>query len=319
MGEENKQPNNLNEDIKVIHTYTSDMADMIRDNEMSVIKIALAEKDKREQETIYKEASGTTLSKFSLIIGGVVLIGIAVVATYFVINKNKEANAPQQQVAEIETFISYNEKTFVDTTYMTSQIEISDAIKKEVISIKNTGSIKAIFLTRNVSDKPELLPLSNLIALMEISAPEALVRNLDQSYMIGAYQSLESTVPKTNEVDGAIIPTEIVKPKSHLFLIFQIKDYNQVYASMLAWEKTMLNDLFIPFNIDVGGDNSNLFEKSWSDIIINNKDVRVLNDNLNKNLLYYIFVDKKTLVITDSQDTIKEIGTRLFTKETKPL
>ena len=47
--DENK-PQQNDTDIKVLRTYTSDMADVVRTNEMSVIKIALAEKEKREKE-----------------------------------------------------------------------------------------------------------------------------------------------------------------------------------------------------------------------------------------------------------------------------
>ena len=46
MEEKEKKPN-YNRDSKVLRTYTSDMADAVRTNEVSVIKIALAEKEKR--------------------------------------------------------------------------------------------------------------------------------------------------------------------------------------------------------------------------------------------------------------------------------
>ena len=39
-----------NKELKTLRTYTSDMADAVRENEASVIKIALAEKEKRERD-----------------------------------------------------------------------------------------------------------------------------------------------------------------------------------------------------------------------------------------------------------------------------
>ena len=83
---------------------------------------------------------------------------------------------------------------------------------------------------------------------------------------------------------------------SHLFLIFQITDYNLAYASMLGWEKTMIGDLFTLFNIEVTGDNKELLEKPWRDTIINNRDVRVLYNREEKGILYYLFVDKNNFV-----------------------
>ena len=113
--------------------------------------------------------------------------------------------------------------------------------------------------------------------------------------------------------------TPAAENKSHLFLMFEIKDYNQSYAGMLAWERTLLNDMFPFFKIDVSGDSSNLLNTPWKDTIINNKDVRVLYDKNSNSLLYYIFIDKSNFLITDNEDTIKEIISRLLTKNTKPL
>lgn len=300
--EENKKPSNLNSDLKVIHTYTSDMADAVRQNDMSVIKIALAEKEKRENEEIYKKAEGTNSSKIFLVFGGIILIIIALVITYLVTQKNVETNSPVQTAKEIGAPISYNEKVFMDTAGLTTHNDLSNAIKKEVGNNNKENSVKSIFLTRSIGGKPELVNVTDFISLIGESAPQALVRNLGEEYLIGTYSIKEG---------------ELLKP--HLFLIFSIKDYNQTYASMLSWEKTMLHDMSSIFNIDLSGDRSELLEKQWSDIIIKNKDARVLYDNLGKEILYYIFINKNDFIITDNQETLKEVEARIVSKETKPL
>ncbi len=300
--EENKKPNNINSDLKVIHTYTSDMADAVRQNEMSVIKIALAEKEKREKEEVFKNAEGTSTSKILMVLGGIILIGIALGITYFVTQKNIETNAPIQTAVEIPATISYNEKIFLDTTTFATNTDLSEAIKKEVGKAGKENSVKAIFLKNEVLGKAEILKVGQFISLIGESAPQALVRNLGDEYLAGTYSIKEE---------------ETIK--SHLFLVFSIKDYNQAYASMLSWEKTMVNDLNLAFGIDVSGDKSELLEKQWSDLIINNKDTRVLYDNLGKEALYYAFVNKSNFVITDNQDTLKEVMRRLISKETKAL
>jgi hypothetical protein len=81
----------------------------------------------------------------------------------------------------------------------------------------------------------------------------------------------------------------------------------------------MLDDMFAVFEINVSGDNKYLFEKKFKDVFINNKDARVLTDNNNNPLLYYLFIDKENFVITQSEDAIKEVISRLFTKNIKPL
>lgn len=300
--EENKKPNNLSNDLKVIHTYTSDMADAVRQNEMSVIKIALAEKEKRESEEMYKKADGSNSSKIFLVFGGIILIVIALGITYLVTQKNIETNSPVQTAKEIEAPIVYNEKVFIDTGELATHNDLSNAIKKEVENKSKDNSVKAIFLKKEVGDKPELVGVNSFASLIGETAPQALIRNLGEEYLIGTYNIKEG---------------DISKP--HLFLIFSINDYNQIYASMLAWEKTMLQDLNLTFGIDVSEDRSELLEKQWSDIIINNKDARVLYDNLGKEVLYYIFINKNSFLITDNQDVVKEIGAKIISKETKPL
>lgn len=300
--EENKKPNNLSNDLKVIHTYTSDMADAVRQNEMSVIKIALAEKEKRESEEMYKKADGSNSSKVFLIFGGIILIVVALGITYLVTKKNVETNSPVQTAVEISAPISYNEKVFIDTTSSTTHSDLSDAIKKEVENKSKDSSVKAIFLKKDVGGKAVLVNVTDFISKIGETAPQALIRNLGEEYLIGTYNTKD---------DETSTP--------HLFLIFSIKDYNQTYASMLAWEKTMLRDMSSMFNIDVNEERSELLEKNWADIIINNKDARVLYDNLGKEVLYYIFVNKTNFVITDKENLLKEAVARIMSKETKSL
>jgi len=98
-------------------------------------------------------------------------------------------------------------------------------------------------------------------------------------------------------------------------LIFQTTDYNQAYASMLAWEKTMENDLAKIFNmklpVSADGTTQITSEKKWRDILINNKDVRVLYGDTGEGLIYYVFTNKNDFVITNNIEALKEIMNRL--------
>jgi hypothetical protein len=308
MDEKTPQYDSLGQKIKTIHTYTSDMADAVRINEASVIKIALAEKEKREQEAIYAEANDTKGSKFMLVFGGIVLIALSIFGWYFLSKKNEVANTPQQTKKDIEAFISYDDKAYIDVTENKNQGDLSKSIKIESDKSGKAGSIKALFLTENVNKAPQLLSLKNLLFLMDTQAPSALVRTLDDQYMIGTYTE-RSTDGQTTEST----------PKTHLFLVFKAKDYNQAYAAMLTWEKTMLRDLFVLFNVDLGKDGEALFDKPWGDVLINNQNARILYDRNGKEILYYILTNKNNFIITDNQETIKEVSARLLVKGTKPL
>jgi len=300
MDENEKQLNDKN--IKVLRTYTSDMADAIRTNEVSVIKIALAEKEKREQEAVYKKAEGTNTSKTFLVIGGVILIAAAIFGSYFLFQKKKEKEVSTPTTSNIETFIAYDGTANIDVTNVTNV--------NDLLSIMEQGSgvdsslIKALFLTRKTNNISEVITSNNFLSLIGTTAPGALLRSLSDKYLLGKYSNPNAI----NEQD-----------KSAMFLIFQTTDYTLAYASMLDWEKTMLKDLFVLFNINIPASGNSLFEKPWKDIIINNKDARVLYGENGEGILYYVFVNKNNFVITSNIEALKEVISRLITKNPKPL
>lgn len=294
--DENKIQTN-NKDLKVLRTYTSDMADAVRTNEVSVIKIALAEKERREQEDIYKKAEGTKFSKVFLVIGGIILIAFAIFISYYLIQKKKEKEIPQTNISNIETFISYDSKLYIDTTNIPSTTDILSIIKNE--NKENPKLIGAIFLTKNIDTAPTILTTNNFLSLFNIAPPGTLTRSLSSEYLLGKYSNKDAI----NE-----------KSKSAMFLIFQTTDYSQAYASMLLWEKTMLKDLYMLFDIYIPESNNILFEKTWKDTVINNKDVRVLYGDNGEGMLYYVFVNKNNFVITNSIEAMREVITRLLIK-----
>jgi len=88
---------------------------------------------------------------------------------------------------------------------------------------------------------------------------------------------------------------------------------------MLDWEKNILKDLYVLFNINIPESNSVLFENQWKDIIVNNIDARVLYGANGEGILYYAFVNKNHFVITGNIEALKEIIIRLQTKNSLPL
>ena len=301
MNENEKQLNG--KDIKVLRTYTSDMADAIRTNEVSVIKIALAEKEKREQEDIYKQAEGSKLSKILLVFGGIILIAAAIFGTYYLYQiKKKNDETKPLVLTNIETFLSYDSMSYIDTTNVLNINDLLNAIKLN--PSQSTGLVNALFLITKENNISKLSTSKDFLSLIQSTAPDALTRSLSDKYLLGKY----SNPSALNEHD-----------KSGTFLIFQTNDYNQAYASMLDWEKTMLKDLFVLFNIKIKRESNELFTKPWKDIIINNRDARVLYGEDGSGILYYVFVNKNELLITDNLEALKEVVGRLIIKNTQPL
>ncbi len=294
MDENNLKPNNLNEKTEVLHTYLSDMADAVRENEASVIKIALAEQKKRENEELYREVKKASGVKIGLIIGAIILIVGGIVLSYLIIREKNKPIEKTSQSTKIETIIPYENQAIIDITGTEGKEDALNLIKGNISIGEKTGTIKAIFLKEKVNEIESLITTKRFFGLVNPTVT-SLIRSLKDQYMIGTYTT----------------------DTPHLFLIFQTKDYGLTYAGMLNWEKTMLDDLHAFFNIDISGNRKTLSDKPWADLIIDNKDSRVLRDDENKDLLYYTFINKDTLVITDDKSVIKNITGRMIIKNNK--
>lgn len=295
MEENNKQPNNGG-NIKTVRTYLSDMADTVRNNEISVIKVALAEQNKHEREDIYRKIEGSPTKKIFWAIGGIILVAGAIYGTYFILKQKSLQNIPEQITRE-KTLLSYDEIYSIDATNINELADKINIAKKELNIPNNFGSIKYFSLSKELNDIKEKIPVSEFFSAMGFGASSSLVLSLSDSYMVGTYTS---NIP-------------------YLFLIFQIKNYEYSYAGMLDWERTLASDMFYLFELDTTESKLKLSSRKWKDIIINNKDVRVLLNENGKEILYYLFADKKNILITDSEETIKEIISRLVLNNIKPL
>jgi hypothetical protein len=293
MNEEQEKFNPNDKDIKVLRTYASDMAETVRDNEISVIKIALAEKEKKERESVVEKAKGTKLSRISLVVGGVALIIIGIFGASYLIKKKNTPVVPI--VTKVETFISYDSSSTIDVSTATNTNNLNSLIKNGIG--KDTKTIDAIFLIRKINDVITPLAVKDFLSLISTTMPDSLNRSLSNRYMIGKYSNPNGQTSTTN---------------SGMFFIFETTDYNQAYASMLEWEKTMIEDFFIPFEIPKPDDS--IYVKPWNDVVVNNKDARVLYADNGVPLIYYSFVNKNTFVITSNLETLKEIINRVLIK-----
>ena len=77
---------------------------------------------------------------------------------------------------------------------------------------------------------------------------------------------------------------------------------------MINWESDMAEKLIPVFT----GRSLQESEKNpFEDVIIKNKDARVLNDADGRPLIIYAFLDRETFVITDNEYTLEEVSKRL--------
>ena len=210
--------------------------------------------------------------------------------------KNTENIAIEKQIEtqNNKTFIPSDNQVVVDATTVTDINGMSKLIREQIIPTDKIQSIKLIFVNKDVDTVPTKLELTDFLSTINTTASGSLIRSLSNEYLIGTYQ------------DSVQTPS--------LFFMFETKNYNQTYPGMLDWEKTMINDLSPFFNIDILSPNKVILDAQFKDLIIANKDTRVLYDQNGKGVLYYAFVSKDKFIITDNINTIKKIISILQTQ-----
>ncbi|HWU24334.1 MAG TPA: hypothetical protein VN086_01100, partial [Candidatus Paceibacterota bacterium] len=138
-----------------------------------------------------------------------------------------------------------------------------------------------------------------LIRSMNLSAPDILLRNIDDTSTVGVIRAGSESRP---------------------FMILKVNSYERTFAGMLAWEPTMAQDLasfYPPYppaasttatsSVAVATPPSTTF----TDAVVANYDVRILRDASGRSLLLYGYRGKDTLIIARDEAAFSALLARL--------
>ena len=214
-------------------------------------------------------------------------------------------------------------------------------LKAESPVIKTQPVVISTFLPSNQENNFDMRGLSILQTVNKMSAflnnnyPKdsitqiKIVTNTATTTSVTAVTTEETSANTFFESFASRIPTSLTRAfskkmfagiytldKNHAFFIIQIDSFDRAFEGMLAWEKNMYADLklfinktdvVITENAESGGGLITAPLKSFEDVIVQNKDTRVLKNNQGDTLMMYSFIDQKTLFIVDNESTFKEI------------
>ena len=275
---------------KGLRTFASDMAEAVRVQEGSVIKIAIAESQKKEREAqgaVTETRSNTAFAIFSVLL---LVVGVGVFAYAFISSQPKTAVVVAPNPLN-QSIVINDGSVELDVTSRSRQ-DIAKGIHDLAVNNPLTeGQILNINPTSKATGVVVKPTAPELLKMLGTSMSSSLVHALGDRYMIGSYK----------EVNGG-------KP----FIIFTTNTFDYAYSGMLAWEKKMVDDLFVIFDIPITGDNSYLLSKKFGDAIIKNQDIRVLADKDGATLFLYVFVNNNDMIIVaKDEDTIIELLKRM--------
>jgi hypothetical protein len=275
--------------IAPLHTYASDMAEALKENQGSVIKIALDEQHKREADgTARKEKPKNRIFLFASIL----LIALGAVSYYGITwyaAQNAQAPVVIDTTIKQQGIVFANGNRDISITTLTSDGLQNTLAPLLATAGTSTGTLTKFSLTTpGIDGSPKQLDARTVFSLLAPSARDTLGRSLGTDYMVGTY-------------DG---------DKTYFFALFTTDDYDTTLAELLRYEGKMFDDWYRTFTIPLSAQD-NLFQKTFTDKVLYNKDTRVLQSGTGNSLLIYGFLDSKTFIVTNSEQALQEISLRL--------
>lgn len=305
-GNKDQQPSNTdNGELKHIHTFQSDVEEVMKRQQISKATIAIAQSERRaaqkKEEARAPAPEPQAPSKvFHIVrdlpvssrwnVASLALIAITLlflvgtgVGLYFFLSGSETAGPPK---------------------------EVTQAPKSAAVTLEGkegrTGIIKMIQRRLDTLSVPQnelhtipvtlaAMPITTaeLFGKLETASPGPLVRALGASPTLGVH-GFRGGQP---------------------FFLWSVSSYDHAFAGMLAWEPDLLSDIGPLFGIspraiiakqlssttaDVLG-----MARTFKDLIVRNKDVRAVFGPKGSIIFLYAFIDKETLVLTTNEETLK--------------
>ena len=278
-------------DIPTLRTYKKDVAGAITDQKTSLVRMVLEEqkvKYKKEEQTSPKTRKNMTLIIFSILFA--LLTAGVVYYTFFIPSKG------EQLLTEIRIVPLISVETLQEVPIDGKNEKVlAKEIQEEITTATpKLDTIKDLFFTKTfpiktdsgLIQKKNLVGASELFNKLQIPVPQIILRTIKDDFMFG-YHAFEGNQP---------------------FLILKTDYYDNAFVGMLGWEGTVAEDLKPLFGTIGKGE---LGQRTWGDLVTNNKDTRVLYNSDKSIALVYMFKDQKTLIITTNNNTLFEISRRL--------
>jgi hypothetical protein len=278
--------NSFAKKIPVMKTYSSDIAEALKNKQGSVLSIAFAEEKKRQQ--IHDATSAGSKKNISYIIFGILFLGISVVMVgsfFFSIFDKTQSVMPAPKVPSL---IPYDIDKGEDIT-TSSKSSFQELIRKNVAE-SFEGKVKRILFYQSAGAVQSPITLREFENKVDFKMPNRLINSLNDEFFIGAVNANNANYP---------------------VMIFSINSFDTTFPGMNEWEKDMVEDLLYSFDIKADNDNE-LLNRSMQDKTVKNHPARILIDKTSKIVLIYGFVGSEYVVISTNEDAYAESVSRLL-------
>lgn len=284
MGPEETNPPEENK-LKQIRTFEGDVADAIKNQNESIISIQRAG-EKRRSENKTEEPEEASNKGLLLALGIVALLVLGGGIAYFTYNTYIEKTALPEVEIPSNQFVSPESVSEIDASTLSKQAMFG-VVAIEKSKERGESAITHIQLRRGSSTAGLLTP-EDFMLRINSRAPQPLVRAFGEEIMLGLLG---------------------VNP-AHTFIVISIDSFANAFSGMLDWERNLAEDILPMFAEDEVVENLPT-NSVWSDLIIQNRDTRILKDPSGKTVLVYGFFENRLLIISDNESTWRTLADRL--------
>jgi len=271
---------------RVVRTLEGDIASAMKEKKGSVVSIAIAEQKKREKE-FHFEGEDKGKNSFFLFVsltalaGGLILFGFVFIGGIGTKETSPELKTPALVLAEKEKLVE-----IVNATRSKIIAEVSKEIGQSQLKLDTVERVRFIEISGEIKTE---MGTGRFLSVMGTHMPGILERSLSKEFMLGIH-SWDGNQP---------------------FLVFKTDFYENAFLGLIRWERDMAEDLLPLFSKTLSEENKYLLEKDFLDVVVKNRDARVLYDNNGSISLIYTIPDKQTVIIATHEDTLIEVIDRL--------
>lgn len=280
----------------LLHTFKDDVQDLIKDQKLSMTKIRAIESDSTNNKMPSLEETTTShggILKFA--IGGI--FSLAVIfggGIYYVTTLSIPTHTPSTLAYGLFFTEGYESVDITNKVPRAVREALSVVRRRNSFSL---GSVIEIVPTVRVRDTdtgesiPQRISSKDLMKALGAQVPTLFTETLGSLYMVGI-QASDENVP---------------------FVVLHTTSYDYAFSGMLAWEKTIEEDLapFISPGAQYTAPATTQSKNVFTDTVVRNFDLRVLRDETGAIRLLYGFFDRKTIIITTQVETFLAIAERL--------
>jgi hypothetical protein len=237
--------------IETLRTYKTDIAEAVKRDNTSVIKVAVAEQKRKIERHEINDSYKQSKRNFFMIAGSIVLIlaGIGAGAyAYFTLKLPAKPIAINQPAGYQVITSDYEKEVPTDNQ---SPSNLMSAVTSEKNQSHPLGSVENIYFTAETAKGNSVLGLKDFVNDTKLNIPLNLLGALGDEFMVGVHS-----------IKGG-----------KLFIILEPTYYEGAYSSLLNWESSIQSDLAPLFQNTARPQSS-----SFQDKIVQNKDTRILYD-----------------------------------------